>query len=125
MKPINIQDIDKYPDSYCSLISLEREKVLNYMNGMQNLADRYYLKYFKNEEDNKSLKLYQHTLTGLTGAKNAYATLGIMVENWGENGKWILATRQDAENYINKQEAPVEEVIEEMNKLLDYTDVGM
>ena len=124
MKPINVQDVDKYPDNYGSLISLEREKILNYMNGMQNLADRYYQKYFKDSDD-KSLKLYQHTLTGLTGAKNAYATLGIMVENWGENGEWILATKQDAENYINKQDNPIEEVIEEINKLLDYTDVGI
>jgi len=124
LKPINVQDVDKYPDNYGSLISLEREKILNYMNGMQNLADRYYQKYFKDSDD-KSLKLYQHTLTGLTGAKNAYATLGIMVENWGENGEWILATKQDAENYINKQDNPIEEVIEEINKLLDYTDVGI
>ena len=125
MKPVNIQDIEKYPISYSDFITFESEKVLNYMNGMQSLADRYYLKYFKDEEDNKNLRLYQHTLTGLTGAKNAYATLGIMVENWGENGEWILATRQDAENYINEQDTPVEEVIEEINKLLDYTDVGM
>lgn len=124
MKPINTQDTNKYPDNYDNLISLEKEKILNYMNGMQSLADRYYQKYFK-DSYYKNLKMYQHTLTGLTGAKNAYATLGIMVENWGENGEWILATKQDAENYINKQDNPIEEIIEEINKLLDYTDVGI
>lgn len=51
------------------------------MQGVQHLCDYYYDKYFTNAEQ-KSLKLYQHTLTSLTGSKNAYATMGIMVEKW-------------------------------------------
>jgi hypothetical protein len=51
------------------------------MNGMNDLAQRYYIKYMDDITANqKYLRLYQHTLTGLTGAKNAYATLGIMTE---------------------------------------------
>mgnify|MGYP003296888677 CR=1 FL=1 len=123
MKTINIQDIDKYPDDYNWLSSEEQIKILGYMRGMQDLCERYYRKYFEETEE-KDLRLYQHTLTGLTGAKNAYATLGIMVEKWGNNGEWILATKIDAETYNNEDDSSAEEVIEQINSLLDYTDVG-
>lgn len=121
MKPINIQDISKYPDDYDNLQEEDKIKILSYMNGMQDLCNFYYKKYFENSEE-KSLKLYQHTLTSLTGSKNAYTTLGIMVEKWGPNEKWILATRTDAENY-NNTEKETSEIIEEINKLIDYGDI--
>ena len=121
MKPINIQSIDKYPTNYNFLSEEEQNKILSYMNGMQDLANQYYQKYFKDSDD-KSLKLYQHTLTGLTGAKNAFATLGIMVEKWGINDEWILATKIDAENY-NDTEEQTHEVIKEINELISYGDI--
>ena len=122
MKPINIQDIEKYPENYLNINEEDKVKILYYMRGMQDLANHYYEKYFKEAED-KDLRLYQHTLTGLTGAKNAYATLGIMVEKWGENGEWILATKQDAENYVNGEDDSAQEIIEQINELIDYGDI--
>lgn len=122
MKPINIQDISKYPDNYDNLQEEDKIKILSYMNGMQALAERYCIKYFKDSDNNKNLQLYQHTLTGLTGAKNAYATLGIMVEKWGINGEWILATKIEAENYNNTEEAS-EIIIEKINELINYGDI--
>lgn len=54
------------------------------MNGMQALANRYYRTYMDNIEEHidtgKYIRQYNHTITSLTGSKNAYATLGIMVE---------------------------------------------
>ena len=122
MKPINIQNIEKYPENYLNINEEDKVKILYYMRGMQDLANHYYEKYFKEAED-KDLRLYQHTLTGLTGAKNAYATLGIMVEKWGENGEWILATKQDAENYVNGEDDSAQEIIEQINELIDYGDI--
>lgn len=121
MKPINVQDISKYPINYNNIQEEDKVKILSYMNGMQALCERYYTKYFE-DSDNKSLRLYQHTLTGLTGAKNAYATLGIMVEKWGSNGEWILATKIDAEDYNNTEEE-TSEIIEEINELISYGDI--
>ena len=122
MKPINIQDLEKYPKDYSNLNEENKLIIINYMRGMQDLANHYYKKYFEDAED-KDLRLYQHTLTGLTGAKNAYATLGIMVEKWGEHNEWILATKTDAENYINKEDDLSNEVIEQINRLIDYGDI--
>lgn len=123
MKPINIQDIEKYPENYLNINEEDKVKILYYMRGMQDLANHYYEKYFKEAED-KDLRLYQHTLTGLTGAKNAYATLGIMVEKWGKNNEWILATKQDATDYIDQEEDDsAQEIIEQINELIDYGDI--
>ena len=124
MKPINIQDLEKYPEDYSNLDEEDKLIIINYMRGMQDLANHYYEKYFKEAED-KDLRLYQHTLTGLTGAKNAYATLGIMVEKWGKNNEWILATKQDAIDYINQEEEDdsAQEIIEQINRLIDYGDI--
>ena len=121
MKIINIQDISKYPTNYNFLTEGEQSKILSYMNGMDELANSYYKKYFK-DADTKNLQLYQHMLTGLTGAKNAYATLGIMVEKWGTNNEWILATKVDATNY-NETEDQITEVINEIDNLLSYEDI--
>ena len=57
---------------------------------MQALANRYYREYQDNIEEHVEsgayIRQYNHTITGLTGAKNAYATLGIKVEyNWPNN----------------------------------------
>lgn len=129
MNPINIQSIDNYPENY-NWLSIEiQEKILGYLNGMQELANRYYKKYQENIEEYEELgtyiKQYNHTITSLTGSKNAYATLNIMVEyDWPNyRGKWILATKNDAiyaEEHINDTD---EEDINQ-NILLDYTDVG-
>ena len=126
MKPINIQDTDKYPENYNNLSIDTQNKIINYMNGMQALAERYYNKYFLDSEE-KSLKLYQHTLTSLTGAKNAYATMNIMVEyDWpGHKGIWFLANKEDAQNYINAEDDETSEVINNISDLLDYTEVGI
>ena len=57
---------------------------------MQTLANRYYTTYKENIEEYQELgtyiKQYNHTITSLTGSKNAYATLGIMVEyDWPQD----------------------------------------
>lgn len=121
MKPINIQSIDKYPTNYNFLSEEQQNKILSYMNYMNELAKKYYKKYFLDADD-KNLRLYQHTLTGLTGAKNAFATLGIMVEKWGINDEWILATKTDATNYNDTKEQ-IHEIIEEINELINYGDI--
>lgn len=124
---INIQNIEKYPTAYTYLNDESKNTILNYMNGMQQLANRYYEKYMNAlPVVTKYLSLYQHTLTGLTGAKNAYATLGIMVEyNWpGHKDFWFLATREDTENYNNSEENEItEEVNTEINELIQYGDI--
>ena len=122
MKLINIQTIDKYPDNYIWLSEEQKNKILSYMQGVQRLCDYYYDKYFTNAEQ-KSLKLYQHTLTSLTGSKNAYATMGIMVEKWGQNNTWILATKEDAQRYDEENDNTTEQVIEQINELIDYGDI--
>lgn len=128
MNPINVQSIDLYPSDYNWLSSEDKQKILGYMNGMQELANRYYKTYRDNIEKYKELgtyiKQYNHTVTSLTGSKNAYATLGIMVEyDWPKHrGKWILATKANAiyaENYSEEESTTINK-----NILLDYTDVG-
>ena len=128
MNPINIQSIDQYPLDYNWLSLEDQQKIIGYMNGMQELANRYYKTYQDNIEEYQELgtyiKQYNHTITSLTGSKNAYATLGIMVEyDWPKNrGKWILATKDDAlyaENYQEEESSTINK-----NILLDYTDVG-
>lgn len=66
--------------------------IISYLNGVQDLANRYYNNYlqelektFDSTEKHKKdveryLRLYNHTVTSLTGSKNAYATLKIMCE---------------------------------------------
>ena len=129
MNPINIQSTDLYPPDYEWLTPEEKEKILSYMNGMQALANRYYQTYMDNIEECEELgtyiKQYNHTVTSLTGSKNAYATLDIMVEyDWpGHRGEWILATYDDAvyaRDYTGEEESSTVN----QNILLDYTDVG-
>ena len=123
-KVINIQNIEKYPDDYSWLGQEEQTKILGYMNGMQALAQRYFNRYSENVQDNKRfLSLYQHTLTGLTGAKNAYATLGIMVEFDfpRAKNKWILATKEDAQAYIDYQGDEIAQ--NSITDLIDYGDI--
>ena len=139
-KVINVQDIDKYPDNYDFLEPEQKMKIIGYMNGIQKLADRYNAKYITELEFsvdnndvpndiNRYLRLYNHTITSLTGSKNAYATLGIMCEyDWPHHAnEWILATKQDAIDYNNFQETEVDEEVNNIldNTLLDYSDVGI
>ena len=44
-KVINVQDISLYPDNYDWLDSEQQIIIISYMNGVQDLADRYYEKY--------------------------------------------------------------------------------
>ena len=126
MKPLNVQNIDKYPENYDDIT--DTQVILAYMNAMQGLAERYYQKYMTNPSSEEYWNLYQHTLTSLTGSKNAYATLGIMVEYGWKNHlhEWFLATRQDAIDYAESadEEAGFENINELISELLDYTDVG-
>lgn len=130
MAPINIQSIDDYPDNYDWLSIENQNKIINYMNGMQELANRYYKIYRDNIEKYQDLgtyiKQYNHTVTSLTGSKNAYATLGIMVEyDWPEHRrKWILATKTDAILAKDYQEEEKEDITINKNILLDYSEVG-
>lgn len=130
MTPINIQSINDYPDNYDWLSTENQNKIIDYMNGMQELANRYYKTYMDNIEEYQDLgtyiRQYNHTITSLTGSKNAYATLGIMVEyDWPKHkGKWILATKTDAIFTENYQEENDDNTIVNKNILLDYTEIG-
>ena len=128
-KVINIQELDQYPEDYDWLRDEYQDAILGYMNGMQALANRYYRTYVDNIEEHvntgKYIRQYNHTLTSLTGSKNAYATLGIMVEyDWpGYAGMWVLATREMAETCINDTQS-AKDVPINPNVLLDYSEVG-
>jgi len=121
---INVQDIDSYPENYDNVPQEIQTIIISYMNGMQQLAKRYYQK-FIDKNDLAQYNLYAHTLTSLSGSKNAYASLGIMTEyNWkGHPGEWFLATREDAEQYDPDWEETIPDIIQ--RDLLDYLDVGI
>jgi len=141
-KVINVQDIDLYPENYNWLDQDQQLVIISYLNGVQDLANRYYNNYlqelektFDSTEKHKKdveryLRLYNHTVTSLTGSKNAYATLKIMCEyDWpGHSQKWFLATKQDAQNYNEFQESEVEDNIDDIldrSSLLTYGEVGI
>ena len=144
-KVINVQDIDLYPDNYDWLNSDQKTIIISYLNGVQDLANRYYNNYLEElnatfdpnykEEHNKDiekyLRLYNHTITSLTGSKNAYATLKIMCEyDWPEHSqRWFLATKEDAQNYNDFKETEVEDNIDDIlnnsSMLLQYGDIGI
>lgn len=144
-KVINVQDVDLYPENYDWLTPDQKTVIISYMNGVQDLADRYYDNYWtelnatfdlseaekRNKDINKYLRLYNHTTTSLTGSKNAYATLNIMCEyDWpGHAQRWFLATKEDAQNYNEFQETEVEENIDDIlngsSSLLSYGEVGL
>ena len=130
MAVFNIQSLDDYPENYNWLSEEDRGIILGYMNGMQALADHYYETYINNIEDHietgNYIRQYNQTVTSLTGSKNAYATLGIMVEyDWPHHpGIWVLATREMAESYIADEEFNESDSTENQNTLLDYSDVG-
>lgn len=141
-KVINVQDIDLYPENYNWLDQDQQLVIISYLNGVQDLANRYYNNYlqelektFDSTEKHKKdveryLRLYNHTVTSLTGSKNAYATLKIMCEyDWpGHSQKWFLATKQDAQNYNEFQESEAEDNIDDIldrSSLLTYGEVGI
>lgn len=141
-KVINVQDIDLYPENYNWLDQDQQLVIISYLNGVQDLANRYYNNYlqelektFDSTEKHKKdveryLRLYNHTVTSLTGSKNAYATLKIMCEyDWpGHSQKWFLATKQDVQNYNEFQESEVEDNIDDIldrSSLLTYGEVGI
>lgn len=138
---INVQEVESYPGNYDWLSDQEKSIIINYLNGVQNLANRYYDQYLNelakkanNDKDTdvqKYLRLYNHTITSLTGSKNAYATLRIMCEyDWpGHDQKWFLATKEDAQNYNEFQETEVEDniddILDNFSLLLQYGEVGL
>lgn len=143
-KVINVQDIELYPDNYEWLDKEQQLIIVSYLNGVQDLANRYYNRYLeelnstfdltnkeKHEKDiEKYLRLYNHTVTSLTGSKNAYATLKIMCEyDWPNHSqRWFLATKQDAQDYNDFQESEVEDNIDDIfntSSLLKYGEVGI
>lgn len=137
---INVQEIESYPDNYDWLSDQEKNIIINYLNGVQNLANRYYDQYLdeltreangdENADVEKYLRLYNHTITSLTGSKNAYTTLGVMCEyDWPRhNQEWFLATKQDAQDYNDFYESELSEdigTIFDISTLLHYNDVGI
>ena len=137
MKIRNTEDVLEYPEDYNYLTEEQKIIIVNYLNAVQDLADRYYEKHLQDEdtaEHERYLKLYNQTMSELTGAKSAYTTMGVRVEyNWpGHYHKWILATRADAQNYLDHADDPypdcndAEQDVENIapsNGLLSYTDV--
>ena len=115
MKINNVNQIAEYPENYDFIPKLTQDKILLYMNKAQLNAERYYLLHIQ-EPDKKEayLKLYNHEMDILAGAKNVLSIMGIKVEyNWYEigssdflyawcgNREWILATKKDAEDELN------------------------
>lgn len=112
MKIRNTEDVLRYPESYDFLTEEQQLVIVNYMNAVQDLAQRYYDTHLEYEIDEYKhgmyLKLYNQTMSELTGAKSAYTTSGIYVEyNWPNHyHKWILATREDAQAYLDAADHP-------------------
>ena len=83
MKIRNTEDVLQYPETY-DLTEEQTVVITNYMNAVQDLAQRYYDKHLTFEGDkpihNRYLNLYRQTMSELTGAKSAYSTVGIHVE---------------------------------------------
>ena len=103
MKITNVNQVVEYPENYDFIPELMQDKILLYMNKAQLNAERYYLLHIQ-EPDKKEayLKLYNHEMDILAGAKNILSILGIKVEyNWCGNHEWILATKKDAEDELN------------------------
>ena len=126
MKIRNTEDVLQYPETYEFLSEEQQTIIVNYMNAVQDLAHRYYETHLEYEADTHKhelyLKLYNQTMSELTGAKSAYATTGVHVEyNWpGHYHKWILATRADAQAYLDAADDPypIEDTEEEEEQSL-------
>lgn len=134
MRINNLQQVDDYPENYDNITDEQKNIIINFMNAMQDLANRYYKEYFDSEILNKEnnndrkehlLKLYQQTVDTLTGAKNAYRTLGFMVEyNWPQKkGKWILATKKDAAYYEEHKNDKPSDYERTTQTLIQYGDI--
>ena len=146
----NINSIDEYPSDYFWLTQEEQEKILKFMNTRQKIADQYWqickdaydefgsdveLDEYKytfitliDKDINEKLLAYNVAINFLSGARIAYATLGIMLEyNWpNHKNEWFLATAEDATNYENSIDEPIEEDLPTtQNVLLHYGDVGI
>ena len=110
MKINNINFVSQYPENYDFLTQEEKDTILNYMNGTQNLAERYYERHNHEdtEENNKWIRMFNHVMTLQTGAKNAFSILGIKVEyNWPtQYHKWILATKEDYDKWLQAKVHP-------------------
>lgn len=114
MKIRNTEDVLMYPENYDFLSQEQQNVIVSYMNAVQSLAHRYYEKHIHEENTpthERYLKLYNQTMSELTGAKSAYVTVGIRVEyNWpGHYRKWILATQADAQAYLDAADDPYPE----------------
>lgn len=110
MKIYNINQKSEYPDNYDFLPEKVKKDILTYLNDQQALANSYYEKHIIYAEEMKEeyLNLYDHQLNLMCGAKNILSLLGIKVEyNWGKNGKWILATKDDWQKREDEKEQAV------------------
>lgn len=99
MKIYNINNSNEYPENYDFLTQEQKSVILNYFKYQQELADTYYEKHIiEPESHDVYLKLYNHVMDIMCGAKEILAQLGVMVEfNWPHSpGKWDFATRQNA-----------------------------
>ncbi len=99
MKISNINDASEYPVDYDFLPQTDKDIILNYFKYQQELADGYYEKHcMEGYERDTMLRLYDHVVDIMCGAKEILAYLGIMVEySWPHApGEWAFATRQDA-----------------------------
>ena len=138
MKIDNINNLEDYPENYDDWDPNKLQNATDYMNAVQASLETYRQKHEeaegKDEEEHlQYLTLIQHCLTSLQGSKNAYVTLGIMMEyNWpGHEYEWFPAIRDDARLFEEWQEGeggntPPEGEDEEPvqpDDLLDYGDV--
>lgn len=112
MKIRNTEDVAQYPETYDFLSEEQQSIIVRYMNAVQQQAERYYDLHLQYEVEtykhNLYWRLYNQTRSELTGAKSAYATTGVRVEyNWpGHYHEWILATRADAQAYLDAPDDP-------------------
>lgn len=145
----NINNISDYPSNYEWLETEKQNKILELMNTRQKVADEYWnlckniyedkdcleLNDYKtiftvsiDKDIEEKLRIYNNMINFISGARIAYATLGIMLEyNWpNHKNEWILATIEDAEAYLNAPEVEGASSEPITNKLLlGYGDVGI
>ena len=103
MKIDNINKIEDYPVNYDFLPIQVQNSIVEYFEYTMSTARSYYRQFLSAEEPEKAryYALYCQELDNISGAKDAMAVTGVMVEyNWpNHEHKYFLANRQDAIDY--------------------------
>lgn len=104
---INVNEVDEYPLTLDDIDELTQDKILGYVNGLQETAEDYLQKHImSDDEDTKDtyLKLANKYVDMLLGAKGVLAAIGIKVEyGWNDAHEWNFATQDDAKSYNERR----------------------